>query len=70
MSEIYALNTTTDTKKHLGIHQTKLYQLIASGKLDARKIGGGTRITGESIISFIASLPAASIGQRHTDNVG
>ncbi len=46
----------------LSIGTTKLYTLIAAGKLDARSFGHRTLITRESVEQFLASLPPAPIG--------
>jgi excisionase family DNA binding protein len=40
-----------------GCGRTKIYGLIASGALDARKLGRRTLITDESLRRFLASLP-------------
>lgn len=40
-----------------GLGKTRLYELIADGKLDARKDGRRTLITGDSIRAYIANLP-------------
>lgn len=39
---------------------TKAYELIASGELQAVKIGGATRITAESAAAWAKSLPKKS----------
>ena len=44
----------------LGISHAKLYRLIDSGRLDARKIDRKTVITVESIRHFIETLPRVS----------
>ena len=41
--------------------RTKLYQLIAAGQLDARKLGTKTIITAESVARFHEELPTADI---------
>lgn len=41
-----------------GIGRTRLYELIGEKKLDARKDGRRTLITGESARNWKASLPA------------
>jgi excisionase family DNA binding protein len=41
--------------------KTKLYELIANGKLDARKVGATVIITAESLKAFHAALPAAEV---------
>ncbi|MFN3699972.1 MAG: helix-turn-helix transcriptional regulator [Alphaproteobacteria bacterium] len=40
-----------------GLGRTKLYQLISSGKLKARKIGKRTIILQEDLQAFLANLP-------------
>jgi excisionase family DNA binding protein len=54
----------------LGIGPTKLYELIGAGALDARKLGGRTAITGDSIRRYAQNLPKAAIGasqpEQHT----
>ena len=53
--------------KHLiGTGTTKLYQLIGTGALDARKIGTSTVITGESLRAYVANLPKADIRTGQT----
>jgi hypothetical protein len=66
MEQIAALNSVADTKRHIGLGHTKVYELIGDGVLDARKAGAKTLVTGESIRTYIASLPAANVrsGQR------
>jgi hypothetical protein len=44
--------------------RSAIYKLIAAGKLDARKSGGKTIVTEDSLQSFIASLPPAKIGKK------
>ena len=50
-----------DARRVLGLGTTKLYELIGTGVLDARKAGNRTLITGESIRQYIANLPEADI---------
>jgi excisionase family DNA binding protein len=50
-----------EAKALLGCGTTKLYELMAAGSLDARKLGRHTRITAASIAAFQASLPKAAI---------
>ena len=45
----------------LGVSRSTLYPLMASGKLDARKLGGRTIVTAESLRAYVASLPKASL---------
>ena len=44
-----------------GIGRTTLYELIGAKRLDARKCGNRTLITGESLRNYIENLPAADI---------
>jgi hypothetical protein len=55
-----------DARRTLGLGTTRVYELIGAGVLDARKSGGRTLITGESLRAYLASLPKADIrtGQR------
>jgi excisionase family DNA binding protein len=48
---------TSEAKKALGCGTTKLYDLINSGILEARRLGRKTYITAESLEAFVASLP-------------
>lgn len=56
------LYSPRETEAILGISHASLYRLIAAGRLDARKIGGKTVITAQSIERLIAELPR--IGRR------
>jgi hypothetical protein len=55
---VNALNTVEDTKRFLRRCTTGIYEDIAAGRLVAKKIGGSTRVTGESIIAYIEQAPA------------
>lgn len=59
-------HTIADAVKISGIGRTSLYELIGTGRIEARKAGNRTLIPAESLRSYIASLPAATIrtGQR------
>ena len=50
-----------DARHILGLGTTKLYALIGTGVLDARKAGTRTLITGESLRAYVAGLPKANI---------
>jgi hypothetical protein len=50
-----------DARRIAGLGNTKLYELIGQGVLDARKAGTRTLITAESLHAYIASLPKATI---------
>lgn len=52
------------TCRRLGISRTTVYDLMGRGLLDARKIGGRTVITMDSIEALAASLPRAPIKDR------
>jgi hypothetical protein len=55
---IRPLNSIRYTGALLGdLGPTKIYELIKFGRLDARKLGSQTRITGESIKALIDALP-------------
>ena len=43
----------------LGIGRTRLYALIAEGRIEARACGGRTLIPADSLRAFLASLPPA-----------
>ncbi len=44
--------------------KSKGYQLIAAGRLDARKLDGMTIITGESIARLLESLSTEPVSQK------
>ena len=48
----------------LSMGRTRLYALIAEGKIEARQCGGRTLIPAESLQAFVASLPAAPIRKK------
>ncbi len=50
-----------DARRILGLGTTKIYELIGKNRLDARKCGARTLITGESLRAYVASLPKANI---------
>jgi excisionase family DNA binding protein len=52
------LYRTSEAKAALGCGTTKLYDLINSGILEARRFGRKTYITAESLEAFVASLPS------------
>ncbi len=55
--------TILDAAKVTGLGRTTLYNLIASGKLEARKSGARTLIMAESLVAYIGSLERAHIGK-------
>ncbi len=44
-----------------GVGRTRLYALIAEGKIEARQCGGRTLIPADSLRRFLANLPPAPI---------
>jgi len=54
-----ALIPIARSKAMTGIPRSTAYKLGAEGKLDLRKIGNTTYITGDSLRAFMATLPAA-----------
>lgn len=50
-----------DAADILGIKTSKTYELIAEGKIRAKKIGSRTVILDESLREFLASQPDAQI---------
>lgn len=70
MSDFQPLTVSTaDAQRLLGIKNTKLYELIGSGKLAAVKIGRKTLITSESLHRFVEQLPAAEIGSARRKKI-
>jgi Helix-turn-helix domain len=58
------LYTAEAAKASLGIKNTKFYELLAQGALDARKIGNRTMVTAESLRQFVDGLPRATVSGR------
>ena len=50
-----------------GIGRTKLYSLIAEGKLEARQCGARTLIPAESLRAFLENLPPAPIRSKSAE---
>ena len=50
--------TIAETVFHYRIGRTRLYELIASGKIEAVKLGRRTLVRTSSVHDFFASLPA------------
>ena len=57
-----ALYSPRETETILSVSHATLYRLIGAGRLDARKLGGKTLITRESIERFLAELPKVGCG--------
>jgi hypothetical protein len=51
------LYTTTEAKAVIGCGTTRLYELINSGELEARRLGHPTMIEAESLRELVDSLP-------------
>jgi excisionase family DNA binding protein len=51
------LHRVKETKVMLGVGNTTVFNLIKAGKLEARKLGGLTMITDESLRRFVENLP-------------
>jgi excisionase family DNA binding protein len=49
--------TVAEAKDALGIGTTRLYELLTSGRLRARKLGNTTLIEAESMQELVKSLP-------------
>jgi excisionase family DNA binding protein len=53
--------TVADAKAATGLGTTKIYELLAAGRLQAVKAGRRTLVTGDSLRAYIASLPPAHL---------
>jgi hypothetical protein len=51
------LYTTAEARAVIGCGTTRLYELLAAGKLQARRLGHRTMIEAESLHSLVSSLP-------------
>ena len=51
------LYTTTEAKEVIGCGTTRLYELLATGRLRARRLGHRTMIEAESLRELVDSLP-------------
>ena len=49
-----------DAAKYSGLSRTRVYELISTGALDARKMGKRTIISRASIDAFLADLPKSA----------
>jgi excisionase family DNA binding protein len=56
-NEMKLLLTTREACVALGIKRSKLFQLLAEGRLDRRRIGGKVLLPVESVRAFAAGLP-------------
>jgi len=53
--------TIEGTTQATGLPRTTIYELLGQGKLEGRKAGRRTLIMAESVQTYLASLPAATI---------
>ena len=63
------LYTINEACAALGVKRTSLYQLMAEGLIDARKLGGKTMIVAESLGRFVEGLPKAEIKDQGRGNI-
>jgi excisionase family DNA binding protein len=56
------LLTVAQVAASLGVGQSTVHNLIRTGELGSRKLGGSRRIPVEDLDAFIARLPADRIG--------
>ena len=61
MTEVLAY-TIPNAAQAAGLGRSTLYELIAAGRIEARKAGGRTLIPADSLRRYLAELPAAKIG--------
>jgi hypothetical protein len=48
----------------IGVRRTRMYELIASGKIDARKSGARTVVLVDSLRRYVANLPTLVEAER------
>lgn len=60
------LFTVDETAEALGISRSKVYALIAEGRLSAVAIGKSRRVSAEAIEAFITSLSSDGTPERAT----
>lgn len=56
IERLFGLN---ETRQFLGVGNTKLFELIRTGQLSARKIGSRTVVAESELIRFQSQLPPA-----------
>jgi excisionase family DNA binding protein len=49
-----------DAARFIGLSRSRLYELIASGEIEARKVGARTIIPTASLRAFVAAAPLKS----------
>jgi len=69
-SSLRALFSPREAEELLGISHAHLYRLINAGRFDARKLGGKTVITADSIQRLLETLPQAGSLRRRVDAGG
>ncbi len=63
--EMEPISVSIETASRLtGICRSRIYYLIAQGKLDARKYGKSTLILADSLKKFLSDLPPAKIYRK------
>ena len=50
--------SVSEAYRALGIGRTRFYELIAEGKIQARRCGGRTLIPADALADFLARLPS------------
>lgn len=56
-----ALLSIHDACLYIGLGRTKVYDLIAEGRISAHKVGRKTLVPREALDAFVASLSVASV---------
>jgi excisionase family DNA binding protein len=64
MDETPLAYSVPDACKALSVGRTKLYALIAEGRIEALQLDGRTVIPAPSLRNFVASLPQAPIRSK------
>ena len=64
------LLTVSECVTRLGVGRTKLYELLASGRVAAVKIGSRTYVAASEIERFVRTLPAAAFRGRAAAHTG
>ena len=63
--ELASMAVSIETAARLtGICRSRLYYLIAEGRIDARKYGKSTLILADSLRKFLSDLPPAKIYRK------
>jgi excisionase family DNA binding protein len=59
-----ALYDVKDAAAYLHLSRARVYELLAAGDLEARKLGGKTVLLKTEIERYVRSLPVAAIGRK------